>query len=154
MASLEELQQELKNLEEQLANPEIFSDYKKVAELSKKQAELSRQIENRRSGGGSNWSEAIVEIRAGTGGDEAAIFASNLFEMYEKYADNQKWDFKVIDSNKTSIGGYKTVTFEISGKDAFEKMRYESGVHRVQRVPATEKSGRVHTSTATVAVLH
>ena len=97
--------------------------------------------------------EAIVEIRAGVGGDEAAIFASNLFLMYKKYAINTGWKFSVIDYNDTSIGGYKWMTFEIKGVGAYTKMKNESGVHRVQRIPKTEKSGRVHTSTATVAVL-
>ena len=97
--------------------------------------------------------EAIVEIRAGAGGDEAALFASTLFNMYKKYAALKGWGFEVIDSNETSIGGYKSVIFELKGEGAFAKIKNESGVHRVQRVPKTEKSGRVHTSTATVAVL-
>ncbi len=97
--------------------------------------------------------EAIVEIRAGAGGDEAALFAANLFNMYKKYAAAAGWRFELIDSNQNSLGGFKSVVFELTGPGAFEKMRYESGVHRVQRVPETEKSGRVHTSTATVAVL-
>jgi peptide chain release factor 1 len=97
--------------------------------------------------------EAIVEIRAGAGGDEAALFAAELFGMYKKYSALKNWNLEVIDSNQNSIGGFKSIVFEIHGADAFEKMRYESGVHRVQRVPKTEKSGRVHTSTVTVAVL-
>src|SRR3990167_7271756 len=98
-------------------------------------------------------SEAIVEIRAGTGGDEAALFASDLFGMYKKYALSKKWGFEVIDYNQNNLGGYKSMVFEVRGESVFEKMKNESGVHRVQRVPKTEKSGRVHTSTATVAVL-
>mgnify|MGYP001562799840 FL=1 len=97
--------------------------------------------------------EAIVEIRAGAGGDEAALFASTLFNMYKKYAALKGWGFDVVDSNETSIGGFKSVVFELKGEGAFAKIKNESGVHRVQRVPKTEKSGRVHTSTATVAVL-
>ncbi len=97
--------------------------------------------------------EAIIELRAGAGGDEAALFAADLFNMYKKYAALKGWGFDVIDSNQNSVGGFKSVVFELKGSDAFEKMKHESGVHRVQRVPKTEKSGRVHTSTATVAVL-
>lgn len=97
--------------------------------------------------------EAIVEIRAGAGGDEAGLFAVELFNMYKKYAALKGWGFEVIDSNQSSIGGYKSVVFELKGSGAFSKIRNESGVHRVQRVPKTEKGGRIHTSTATVAVL-
>jgi len=97
--------------------------------------------------------EAIIEIRAGAGGDEAALFASDLYLMYKKYAGLKGWRFEIVDTNQNSLGGFKSVVFEIKGKDAFSKMKNESGVHRVQRVPRTEKSGRVHTSTATVAVL-
>jgi len=97
--------------------------------------------------------EAIVEIRAGAGGDEAALFAAELFNMYKKYSASKGWGLDVIDSNQNNIGGYKSIVFEISGSNAFTKVKNESGVHRVQRVPKTEKSGRVHTSTITVAVL-
>lgn len=94
-----------------------------------------------------------MEIRAGAGGDEAGLFASELFNMYKRYALAKGWGVEVMDINDTSIGGIKSIVFELKGPDAFEKMKYESGVHRVQRVPKTERSGRVHTSTATVAVL-
>ncbi|MEK7600731.1 MAG: PCRF domain-containing protein [Patescibacteria group bacterium] len=97
--------------------------------------------------------EAIVEIRAGAGGQEAAIFAGDLFSMYRKHAQNKGWRFEILDTALGDSGGYKNVSFEVRGKNAFKDMRYESGVHRVQRVPDTERSGRVHTSTATVAVL-
>ena len=97
-------------------------------------------------------SEAIVEIRAGTGGDEAALFAADLFNMYKRYAQTKGWGFEVIDYNRNDLGGYKSMVFELRG-EGVDKMTNESGVHRVQRVPKTEKSGRVHTSTATVAVL-
>jgi peptide chain release factor 1 len=95
----------------------------------------------------------IIEIRAGAGGDEAAIFAADLFRMYTKYAQSQNWKFSIPDANNTSLGGFKDVTVEISGPEAFERLKKESGVHRVQRIPKTEKNGRIHTSTATVAVL-
>lgn len=97
--------------------------------------------------------QAVVEIRAGAGGDEAALFAAEIYTMYKKHAALSRWKFDLIDSSQNSIGGYKSVVFEIDGPGAFEKMQFESGVHRVQRVPATEKGGRVHTSTITVAVL-
>jgi peptide chain release factor 1 len=95
----------------------------------------------------------IVEIRAGTGGDEAAIFAADLFRMYQRYADQQRWKTEILSENAIGIGGYKEVIFEVKGKGAYSKLKYESGVHRVQRVPATEAQGRIHTSTATVAVM-
>ena len=95
----------------------------------------------------------IVEIRGGAGGDEAALFAGNLFRMYTRYAEVQGWKTEILDSNPTELGGFKEVVFEIDGYGAYSKLKYESGVHRVQRVPTTESSGRIHTSTVTVAVL-
>lgn len=95
----------------------------------------------------------IVEIRAGAGGDEAAIFAADLFRMYTRYADGKRWKSEILSENAIGVGGYKEVIFEIKGRGAYSKLKYESGVHRVQRVPATEAQGRIHTSTATVAVL-
>ena len=95
----------------------------------------------------------VLEIRAGTGGDEAALFAAELFRMYSKYAERQGWRLEVMSSSDTGVGGIKEVIATIEGRGAYSKLKYESGVHRVQRVPATEASGRIHTSTATVAVL-
>lgn len=95
----------------------------------------------------------ILEIRAGTGGDEAALFGAALFRMYSKYAESRRWKIEIIDSSPTGIGGLKEVVANITGKGAYSRLKYESGVHRVQRVPATEASGRIHTSAATVAVL-
>ena len=95
----------------------------------------------------------MLEIRAGTGGDEAALFAAELFRMYSKYAERQGWKIDVLSSNETGVGGLKEVIASIEGRGAYSKLKYESGVHRVQRVPATEAQGRVHTSAATVAVL-
>jgi peptide chain release factor 1 len=95
----------------------------------------------------------VLEIRAGTGGDEAALFAAELFRMYSKYAERQGWRIELMSSNDTGVGGLKEVIATIEGKGVYSKLKYESGVHRVQRVPATEASGRIHTSTATVAVL-
>lgn len=96
---------------------------------------------------------AILEIRAGTGGDEAALFAADLFRMYQRYAEIKGWKVEVMDASETEIGGYKEIISSISGSDVFARLKYESGVHRVQRVPETENSGRIHTSAATVAVL-
>ena len=95
----------------------------------------------------------IMEIRAGTGGEEAALFAADLYRMYSKYAEKNRWKTDVMNSNPTGIGGFKEVIFLVEGKDAYGKLKYESGVHRVQRVPVTEASGRIHTSAASVAVL-
>jgi peptide chain release factor 1 len=95
----------------------------------------------------------IMEIRAGTGGDEAAIFAADLFRLYAHYAEARKWSIEVLSSNEIGIGGYKEIIFLVKGKGAYSRLKYESGVHRVQRVPVTESQGRIHTSTATVAVL-
>lgn len=96
---------------------------------------------------------AILEVRAGTGGDEAALFAAVLFEMYQRYSQKQGWKFEVLDANENGLGGYKEASAKITGKDVFAKLKFESGAHRVQRVPITESQGRVHTSAATVAVL-
>ena len=97
--------------------------------------------------------DIIMEIRPGAGGDEAALFAAELFRMYSHYAEKQGWKTKILSANKTEIGGFKEIIFEITGQNVYGSLKYESGVHRVQRVPDTEKQGRVHTSTTTVAVL-
>jgi len=96
---------------------------------------------------------AIMEVRAGTGGEEAALFVADLFRMYSKYADKRGWKVEVMDSNQTELGGFKEIVFSVTGEAVFERLRWEAGVHRVQRVPATEGSGRIHTSAVTVAVL-
>jgi peptide chain release factor 1 len=90
---------------------------------------------------------------AGAGGDEAALFAFNLAEMYERYAEKMGWSWKIIDTSVNDVGGYKEASFEIRGKDCYKLLQYETGAHRVQRIPATEKQGRIHTSTATVAIM-
>jgi peptide chain release factor 1 len=97
--------------------------------------------------------EVILEVRAGAGGEEAALFAEELARMYERFADIMNWNFQRVDESKSSLGGYKEGVFNISGKDVYKILRFETGVHRVQRIPATEKSGRVHTSTASVVIL-
>ncbi len=130
-----------------LAQDEISSFVDKEKALEK---ELE-QITSREA----NFSKeaAIIEIRAGTGGEEAALFAGNLFKMYSRYADLQEWSQRILNSHSSELKGFKEIIFEIKGDGAYSKMKYEGGVHRVQRTPETEKSGRVHTSTATVAVL-
>lgn len=97
--------------------------------------------------------EIILEVRAGAGGDEASLFAWELAHMYERFAEYRKWNWKLLSDSSNDVGGYKEATFEIKGRDCYKLLRYETGVHRVQRVPATEKNGRIHTSTASVAIL-
>jgi len=127
--------EELENLESQL---ERLSQELKLALLPKDPNDAK---------------DIIMEIRAGTGGDEAALFAADLFRMYSRYAQSKNWNIDIISMNESGIGGFKEIIFEIIGKAAFSRLKYERGVHRVQRVPTTESSGRIHTSTATVAVL-
>src|SRR5262249_35864354 len=95
----------------------------------------------------------IIEIRAGAGGSESALFAADLYRMYTRYAEARGWKVETMDSNPSDLGGFKEIIFTITGEDVYKRLKYESGVHRVQRVPATEAQGRIHTSTATVAVL-
>lgn len=117
----------------------IASQIKAIVESEKAEEEFPNQI--------------ILEVRAGAGGEEAAIFALNLAEMYEKFSEKNDWSFKRLHESQSEMGGYKEASFEIKGSDVYRKLRFEIGVHRVQRIPATEKSGRVHTSTASVAVM-
>lgn len=154
MLPAEELKNELEDIKKKLADPEFILDYKRVADASKRRAEIEKMLSGQSiTEMGQERNEIIIEIRAGTGGEEAALFANTLFEMYKKYAALEGWQVAVLDYNRTTLGGYKNMVFEISGKNVWQKMEFESGVHRVQRIPETEKSGRVHTSTATVAVL-
>ena len=125
-----------------------------IEELSKKQEEAEHTLKLLLLPKDSDDSRnAILEVRAGTGGDEAALFGSDLFAMYQRFAAQQGWRFEVMEISETGIGGYKEATANISGQDVFARLKYESGVHRVQRVPETEAGGRIHTSAATVAVL-
>ncbi len=201
---LNTIKNEYQQITEQLSCPEILSNSRKMAELGRRQSELSEiiskidhleKIEHDMKGNAqiinagddaemkqmaldenvqlaqeketlekeietlllpkdpNDTKNSIVEIRAGAGGDESALFAASIFRMYLKYAENNGWQTSVLNSNQTELGGFKEVVFEINGQGVYGKMKYESGVHRVQRVPETEKMGRVHTSTATVAVL-
>ena len=125
-----------------------------ISDLSKREEELEKEIQILLLPKDPNDEKNVfVEIRGGAGGDEAALFAANLFRMYTRYAENNRWSVELMSANETDIGGFKEVVFMIKGSGAYSKLKYESGVHRVQRVPDTESSGRIHTSTATVAVL-
>jgi peptide chain release factor 1 len=128
IAEIEQLEFELGNLESELKNMLLPQD-----------ARDKRNV--------------IMEIRAGTGGDEAALFAANLFRIYSRYAERQRWKVEILSSNEIGIGGFKEISFLIKGQGAYSRLKYESGVHRVQRVPITDSQGRIHTSAATVAVL-
>src|SRR5687768_11900000 len=131
----------------ELAREEIASLEARKAPL---EAQLAAELQPKDPNDDKN---VIVEIRAGAGGDEAALFAADLYRMYSRYADRRRWGVELIDSHPIGIGGLKEVVFQIKGRGAYSRLKYESGVHRVQRVPATEAQGRIHTSTATVAVL-
>ncbi|MFO0794202.1 MAG: peptide chain release factor 1 [Candidatus Brocadiaceae bacterium] len=125
-----------------------------LGELEKREETLFGEIKELFISDDKTFSKNVIaEIRAGTGGEEAAIFAADLFRMYTKYAENQGWKVELFDCSETDLGGFREVSFSIEGEGAYQKLRFESGTHRVQRVPRTEGSGRIHTSTATVAIL-
>lgn len=149
---------ELKDLEQLLGerHEENFLDLakKEISVLREEVSVLGAEIESLISGEGQDkHEEAIMEIRAGTGGQEASLFVGDLYRMYTKYADAKGYKYEVLASHPTDTGGFKEIIFSISGMAAYKNLKYESGVHRVQRVPVTEASGRIHTSTVTVAVL-
>ena len=152
---MDNLEQARLILEDEDADAELIEmATAEIEELSQKQEEAEHQLKllllPKDSDDARN---AILEVRAGTGGDEAALFASDLFSMYQRFAAQNGWRFEVMEISETGIGGYKEATANISGQDVFARLKYESGVHRVQRVPETEAGGRIHTSAATVAVL-
>jgi peptide chain release factor 1 len=156
---MEQLQSELADARDMLADASTGADMQELAaeEISELEPGISdcekrlqilllpKDTADERS--------AILEVRAGTGGDEAALFAGDLFRMYQRYADIKGWRVEIISANESAAGGYKEIVANIAGKGVFSKLKFESGVHRVQRVPDTESSGRIHTSAATVAVL-
>ena len=165
---INQLQQNLAEIEKQIeenkqliageTNPELIKlaeeeiiDLQKRKQVLEEQAEKINPVRNIRFLNGVK--SIIVEVRAGTGGEEAALFAGDLFRMYSRFAEKEGWKTRVLDSNASSLKGIKEIIFKISGENAYEKLKQEGGVHRVQRIPETEKSGRIHTSTATVAVL-
>ncbi|HEV8573177.1 MAG TPA: peptide chain release factor 1 [Dehalococcoidia bacterium] len=131
----------------ELAREEIESDEAQIEQLEEK---LRRALVPKDP---FDEKDVIVEIRAAAGGDEATLFAGDLFRMYSRYAERRRWQVEVLDSNQSDLGGFKEIVFEVAGRGAYSRLKYESGVHRVQRVPETEAQGRIHTSTATVAVL-
>ena len=145
--SLEMLEEESDEEMRELAKEELNENKKRVEELEK---ELKILLLPKDPNDEKN---VIVEIRAGAGGDEAALFAAEIYRMYMHYAESQRWKVELVECEEIGIGGMKNVTFMINGKGAYSKMKYESGVHRVQRVPETESGGRIHTSTITVAVM-
>jgi peptide chain release factor 1 len=152
-------QHELEGVESMIEDPSTDAEMRAIAaaerpELEARRAGLEHQLRLALiPKDAMDERNVILEIRAGTGGDEASLFAGDLFRMYERYAANQGWKVEIMDASEGSMGGYKEVIAEIRGRGAFAKLKFESGVHRVQRVPDTEGSGRIHTSTATVAVL-
>ena len=150
--ALLELQRRKEELQQKLSDPEILRDPQKVKELSIEFSRLEKKLKEIARGADSP-QNVIIEIRAGAGGDEAALFARELYAMYSKFAERRGWETVLINESKNGLGGYKEAVFGVNGPDAFSTLRWESGVHRVQRIPETEKSGRVHTSTASVAVL-
>jgi peptide chain release factor 1 len=157
-----QLTREYRQVLDELEQAEALLDDPDMAELAREEADLLRdrlpRMENRLRRmllpkDPRDDKNVIVEIRAGAGGDEAGIFAADLYRMYSRYAENHRWKVDIISSHETGVGGFKEVVFEVKGQGAYSRLKYESGVHRVQRVPVTESQGRIHTSTATVAVL-
>jgi len=152
-------QEEAADLASMLADPDTEAEMRELAEaefleLKETLPELERKVQilllPKDAADDKN---AILEIRAGTGGEEAALFAADLFRMYQRYAETRSWKFEIIHMSETGIGGFKEAVASVSGRGVFARMKFESGVHRVQRVPATESGGRIHTSAATVAVM-
>lgn len=157
---IEKLEKIKKNLKDDqvIIKKESDKELKKLASeeikiLKEKEEKLEKEIEDEIHPRQQLVNEVLVEIRAGTGGEEAALFARELFEMYQKYIQKKYWSLNVLACHPTDLGGFKEISFEIKGKNVDDFLKYESGVHRIQRIPKTEKSGRIHTSTASVVVL-
>ncbi len=144
--------QRKEELERLLSDPAVLADHQRVKELSIEFSRLEKELP-RTAQHTPSLQGIILEVRAGVGGGEAALFAKNLFEMYQRFAAKRGWRMAILDESRSDLGGYKEMTAEIHGEGAYETLRWESGVHRVQRIPETEKSGRIHTSTASVAIL-
>lgn len=130
-------EEEIKNIEIQLAG--YLSQIDSILKAQKEEEQFPNEV--------------VLEVRAGAGGDEAGLFAFELAEMYERYAESRGWQWRIVDESKTDVGGYKSASIEIKGVGVYKILRFETGVHRVQRIPATEKQGRIHTSTASVAIM-
>jgi len=159
ITKLREVESELDDLRSMMDDPASDSEMREMAAaehrvLQAKLPKLARDVQMllvpKDEADSKN---AILEVRAGTGGDEAALFAADLFRMYQRYAENRRWTVEIMSMNEIGIGGLKEVIASVSGKDVFARLKFESGVHRVQRVPTTESGGRIHTSAATVAVM-
>lgn len=151
---IDKLQKRKEELQQQLSDPETFKNPQKTKELSIELGKVEKAItRDAASSQNSVYGNLIMEIRAGAGGMEAALFAKKLFDMYSRFAEKMGWQTKLISESKSDLRGYKEAVFEINGEGAYKILRNESGVHRVQRIPDTEKMGRIHTSTASVAVL-
>ncbi|HEU5047486.1 MAG TPA: peptide chain release factor 1 [Rickettsiales bacterium] len=156
---LKKARDERKAMQEMLADPACDAEMKRMAEeelrtLEKQIPDLTRQVQLALlPKDAADEKNAIIEVRAGTGGEEASLFAAQLFRMYQRYAENLGWKFEILSFSDTGLGGCKEASAEIRGRGVFAKLKFESGVHRVQRVPVTEAGGRIHTSAATVAVL-
>lgn len=148
---------ELRNIKEaelaELAGEDIRNLENQKRALLSQMDEILKEEETRRLVEEEFSNEIVLEVRAGVGGEEAALFAEELATMYRKYADSRGWTVSIVDESESPLGGYKEASFEIRGKDVYKEMRFETGIHRIQRVPKTEKMGRVHTSTASVAIL-
>jgi len=165
LGEIVELHNKIEEIEKQIDGAKTLVQDEKDQEMRELAREELKELENKLSGEKEKLKlllipkdpldekNIIMEIRAGTGGEEAALFASDLYRMYSRFAETKGWKFEIMNSNDTELGGIKEIVFSISGNNVYENLRYESGVHRVQRVPATESSGRIHTSAVTVAVL-
>src|SRR5258706_7113993 len=161
VARLERVVQEEAEIREMLTGDDSIHDLagEELKTIEEERDALKKQIgeilESEKAEGSrdSGTNEVIMEVRAGAGGDEASLFAYQLAEMYKRYAETKGWSSRILSESKSDLGGYKEVSLELKGKDIYKLLRYETGVHRVQRIPATEKQGRVHTSTASVAIM-
>lgn len=156
--NLENLQKEKEQLQLVINNPKEESEFKSLAKeeiinLEQKIQTIQKEIEDKLFEEEEPEGDVIVEIRAAAGGEEAALFAADLFKMYSKYIEKKGWKLEILDSHPTDIKGFKEIIFSVKGEGAYSRLKFESGVHRVQRIPITEASGRIHTSTVTVAVL-
>ena len=147
----EQLLKRKQELTESLADPAVLGDPQRIKDLSIEFSRIEKQLKEGTDT--SSTDGTILEIRAGVGGGEAALFAKDLYEMYSRFSAKRGWQVAVLDESHSELGGYKEISARIQGRGAYEMLKMESGVHRVQRIPRTEKSGRIHTSTASVAVL-
>jgi len=165
LSEISELYKIIESLEKQIEDTKLLVQEEKDPDMKELAKEELKELENKIAADNEKLKlllipkdpldekNIIMEIRAGTGGEEAALFVADLYRMYSRFAETKGWKFEIMNSNDTELGGIKEIVFSISGNNVYENMRYESGVHRVQRVPATEASGRIHTSAVTVAVL-